>query len=138
MKPVVRAIVKRDLRRWFGNPTGSVFITWFVGLATAALFWLAANLAGLAMGSSQSAGRAMTGVFAPPTRLAEFYGLWTLSVQIAAIIGPLTFGAVLLLTDSNYRLGMLITGGFFVIGLLWIATINIERGRSAALTAEVS
>ena len=99
---------------------------------TSALFWLAANLAGLAMGSSQSAGRAMTGVFAPATRLAEFYGLWTLSVQVAAILGPLTFGAVLYLTDNNYRLGMLITGGFFIIGLLVIASIDIERGRRAA------
>ena len=99
---------------------------------TSALFWLAANLAGLAMGSSQSAGRAMTGLFAPATRLAEFYGLWTLSVQVAAILGPLTFGAVLYLTDNNYRLGMLITGGFFIIGLLVIASIDIERGRRAA------
>ena len=103
---------------------------------TAALFWLAANLAGLAMGSSQSAGRAMTGVFAPRARLAEFYGLWTLSVQVAAIIGPLTYGAVVYLTDNNHRLGMMITGGFFVIGLLLIATINIERGRRAAAEAE--
>lgn len=101
---------------------------------TPALFWLAANLAGIAMGSSQSAGRAITGVFAPPTRLAEFYGLWTLSVQVAAIIGPLTYGVVLQLTDNDYRLGMMITGGFFVIGLLLIATINIERGRQAALS----
>ena len=98
---------------------------------TSALFWLSANLAGLAMGSSQSAGRAMAGVFAPASRLAEFYGLWTLSVQVAAIVGPLTFSAVLFLTDNNYRLGMMITGGFFVIGLLLIASINIERGRAA-------
>ncbi len=103
---------------------------------TSALFWVAANLAGLAMGSSQSAGRAMTGVFAPATRLAEFYGLWTLSVQVAAIVGPLTYGAVVYLTDNNHRLGMMITGGFFVIGLLLIASIDMERGhRAAALTA---
>ena len=102
---------------------------------TAAMFWVSANLAGLAMGSSQSAGRAMAGVFAPPTRLAEFYGLWTLSVQVAAIVGPLTYLAVLYLTDNNYRLGMMITGGFFVIGLLLIASIDIERGRRAAAAA---
>ena len=102
---------------------------------TSAMFWVSANLAGLAMGSSQSAGRAMTGVFAPPTRLAEFYGLWTLSVQVAAIIGPLTYLAVLYFTDNNYRLGMMITGGFFVIGLLLIASIDIERGRRAAAAA---
>ena len=102
---------------------------------TATMFWVSANLAGVAMGSSQSAGRAMAGVFAPPTRLAEFYGMWTLAVQLAAIVGPLTYGAVLYLTDNNYRLGMMITGGFFVVGLLIIASINIERGRRAALEA---
>ena len=103
---------------------------------TSAMFWVSANLAGLAMGSSQSAGRAMVGVFAPPTRLAEFYGLWTLSVQVAAIVGPLTYGAVVYLTDNNHRLGMMITGGFFVIGLLLIASIDIERGRRAASDTE--
>ena len=104
---------------------------------TATMFWVSANLAGVAMGSSQSAGRAMAGVFAPPTRLAEFYGIWTLAVQLAAIVGPLTYGAVLHLTDNNYRLGMMITGGFFVVGLLIIASINIERGRRAALEPAV-
>lgn len=102
---------------------------------TPALFWVSANLAGLAMGSSQSAGRAMVGVFAPLARLAEFYGLWTLSVQAAAIVGPLTYGAVVYLTGNNHRLGMMITGGFFVIGLLLIASIDIERGRRAAVDA---
>ncbi|HYM47597.1 MAG TPA: MFS transporter, partial [Burkholderiaceae bacterium] len=95
---------------------------------TPALFWVSANLAGLAMGSSQSAGRAMVGVFAPLARLAEFYGLWTLSVQVAAIAGPLTYGAVVYMTNNNHRLGMMITGGFFVVGLLLISSIDIERG----------
>jgi UMF1 family MFS transporter len=56
-------------------------------------------------------------------------------VQLAAIVGPLTYGAVLYLTDNNYRLGMMITGGFFIAGLLLIASINIERGRRAAVEA---
>lgn len=36
--PVIRALFKRDLKRWFGNPTGYVFITLFVLLAAAALY----------------------------------------------------------------------------------------------------
>ncbi len=106
------------------------------GLATsAAMFWIAANLAGLAMGSSQSAGRAMVGLFAPKDRLAEFYGLWTFATQLAAIIGPVSYGAVVFVTDNNHRLGIGATGLFFVAGLLALATININRGRRAAETS---
>jgi UMF1 family MFS transporter len=103
------------------------------GFATStAMFWVAANLAGLAMGSSQSAGRAMAGLFAPIDRLAEFYGLWTFATQLAAIVGPISYGAVVFATDNNHRLGIVLTGLFFVAGLLVLASINIERGRRAA------
>lgn len=108
-------------------------MTWVAAVATTTgVFWIAANLAGLAMGSSQSAGRAMVGVFAPRERLAEFYGLWTLATQVAAIVGPLTYGLVVMLTDNDHRTAILATGGFFVVGLVLIGAINIERGRIAA------
>lgn len=37
------------------------------------IFWLAANIAGLCLGASQSAGRALVGFFTPPLRYAEFF-----------------------------------------------------------------
>jgi UMF1 family MFS transporter len=108
-------------------------MTTLAGFATSsAMFWVAANLAGLAMGSSQSAGRAMVAVFAPESRRAEFYGLWTVATQLAAIIGPITYGAVVYLTANNHRLGIGITGVFFLVGLALIAAIDVERGRRAA------
>jgi UMF1 family MFS transporter len=107
------------------------------GLATTAgLFWVAANLAGLAMGSSQSAGRALAGLFAPKARLAEFYGLWTFATQLAAIIGPISYGAFVYLTGNNHRLGIVLTGLFFVAGLAVLAGIDVARGRGAAEAAE--
>jgi len=36
---IVRAVWKRDLRSWFGNPTGYVFIILFVVFACVALMW---------------------------------------------------------------------------------------------------
>ena len=96
-------------------------------------FWVAANLAGLCMGSSQAAGRALVGYLAPPARLAEFFGLWGLAVKAASIFGPLTYGAVTLIFPGNHRLGIFVTGIYFVIGLALLRKIDVERGRAAAL-----
>src|SRR6267143_753053 len=96
-------------------------------------FWLAANLAGLCMGSSQAAGRAVVGYLAPPARLAEFFGLWGLAVKAASIFGPLTYGAVTWIFAGNHRLGIFATGVYFVIGLALLLGIDVERGRRAAL-----
>lgn len=99
---------------------------------TAAGFWLAANIAGVCMGSSQSAGRAMVGVFAPSHRPAEFYGLWNAAVWLSAILGPVTYGLVTWLTDNDHRLAISITGVYFVAGLLVLTRVDVARGRSAA------
>jgi MFS transporter, UMF1 family len=100
---------------------------------TATMFWVAANLAGLCMGSSQAAGRAVVGYLAPPARLAEFFGLWGFAVKAASIFGPLTYGAVTWIFEGNHRLGIFATGIYFVVGLVLLRGIDIERGRRAAL-----
>ncbi|WP_062475832.1 MFS transporter [Variovorax boronicumulans] len=96
-------------------------------------FWWAAAIAGLAMGSSQSAGRAMTGYLAPPQQLAEFFGLWTFATRLASIIGPLSFGAITWATGGNQRIAILSTAVLFIGGLLLLLPIDMRRGRKAAL-----
>lgn len=98
-------------------------------------FWIAANIAGLCLGASQSAGRALVGYLTPADRQAEFFGLWGLAVKLASILGPLTYGAVTWLTDNDHRTAMLITGLFFVLGLAVLTSVDPERGRRAATDA---
>ena len=102
----------------------------------APLFWLAANVAGLCLGAAQSAGRAMVGLLAPPSRAAEFFGLWGLAVKLASIAGPLTYGMASWLTGGDHRQALLVTGSYFVVGLGLLCGVNTVRGRRAALRAE--
>ncbi len=100
------------------------------------LFWVAANLAGLCLGSSQSASRALVGVLAPRSRTAEFFGLWGMAVKLASVAGPLTYGAATWLTGGNHRQSLLVTGSYFVIGLILLSGVDAARGRQAALRAD--
>jgi UMF1 family MFS transporter len=107
-----------------------VVFAWFA--TTPPLFWVAANLAGVCMGSSQSAGRALVAFFSPADRAAEFFGLWGVATRLSAILGPLTYGAVSWISGGNHRLAMLITGAFFIAALLVLAGVDEARGREAA------
>lgn len=98
-----------------------------------ALFWVAANLIGLAMGSSQSAGRAVIGLFTPPERSAEFFGLWGFATKLAAIVGPLSYGLIAYATQGNQRFAVLVTLVYFIAGLGMLLSVNEQRGRAAAL-----
>jgi UMF1 family MFS transporter len=100
-----------------------------------ALFWVTANLVGICLGSSQSAGRAMVGYLSPPERSGEFFGLWGLAVKLSAIVGPMTYGVVTWISHGDHRLAILITGVYFVIGLAIVGTLDVRRGRRAALGA---
>jgi UMF1 family MFS transporter len=102
----------------------------------AAMFWFAANIAGLCLGASQSAARALVGVLAPPARHAEFFGLWGMAVKFSSVLGPLTYGAVTWITGGDHRLAILVTGAYFVVGLIILRGVDAERGRRAALESE--
>ncbi|NWG87645.1 MAG: MFS transporter [Hydrogenophilaceae bacterium] len=96
-------------------------------------FWLAANVAGLCLGASQSAGRAFVGYLSPADRRAEFFGLWGLAVKLSSILGPMTYGAAVWASGGNHRLAMLFTGVYFLAGLVLLLGIDVQRGRRAAL-----
>lgn len=104
----------------------------------AEVFWLAANLAGLCMGASQSAGRAMVGYLSPHARRAEFFGLWGLAVKLSSILGPVTYGLAVWLTEGDYRFAMLTLAAYFVAGLFLLSSVDVRRGRRRALRKTVA
>ncbi len=113
--------------------TGWMGMTLLAALATGpAMFWVAAVLAGLCMGSSQSAGRAMVGLLTPGDRKAEFYGLWSFATHLSVVIGPLTYGLLTWLTDGNHRIAIISTSLFFAGGLWLLMPLNMARGQQAA------
>ncbi len=121
---------------------GVTLVGWIATCVIAAItttkggFWYAAAIAGLCMGSSQSAGRAMAGMFAPQRQLGEFYGLWTFAIRLASIVGPLTYGAITWATGGNQRTAILSTALLFVVGLALLMKVDVQRGRAAALAAD--
>lgn len=120
---------------------GITLVGWVATCIIAALtttkggFWYAAAIAGVCMGASQSSGRAMAGMLAPPAQLAEFFGLWTFATRVASIIGPLSYGAITWMTGGNQRLAIGFTAVLFVAGLALLLPVNMQRGRAAALQA---
>jgi UMF1 family MFS transporter len=117
------------------NALRVTLVLWFVGnilaymAQTQAVFWVAANLAGICMGSSQSAGRALVAYLSPKGRSAEFFGLWGFATRLAAILGPLSYGAVTWATGGNHRLAILMSSVFFIAALVILAFVNEARGR---------
>lgn len=123
---------------------GITLVGWVATCVIAAItttkggFWYAAAIAGVCMGSSQSAGRAMAGMFSPRRQLAEFYGLWTFAVRLASIIGPLSYGAITWMTGGDQRTAILSTAVLFAVGLALLVPVNVQRGREAALAADAA
>jgi len=99
-------------------------------------FWGAATLAGLSMGASQSCGRAMVGLFAPPDRLAVYFGAWTFAVRLASVFGPLLYGVVTWASDGNQRMALVSTAILFALGLLLLTQVRLPQTAPASGTAE--
>ncbi len=114
-----------------------ILTIWIVSISTLLLssagivFDIAANFIGIALGAAQAVGRALVASFTPPARQAEFFGLWGLAVKLSAIIGPVTYALMITISGSHIP-ALISTLLFFVIGLVLLKGINVERGHKKA------
>lgn len=73
-------------------------------------------VAGLALGSLQSASRAVVSTLTPVDRAGEFFGYWGFFGKLAGVIGPFVFGW--LATWVGFRVAIMANAGFFLAGLI--------------------
>jgi len=92
-------------------------------------------VAGIGLGSLQSAGRTIVGLFAPKGRAAEFFGFWGLSNKLAAVFGILGIGVLQILIGLH--LSILICLVFFSVSLALSFFIDVERGKRAARSGQI-
>jgi MFS transporter, UMF1 family len=110
--------------------------TWMTATALAVLsrsigvFCVAAALTGAAMGGSQSAGRAMVGLFTPRGREGAWFGLWGVATKAAAVVGLVVTAALLDAVGRRTAMASLLV--FFSAGALVLVKVNEARGRAAA------
>ncbi len=110
---------------WIGIVTGAYFVD------SIEFFYVIALLAGVAIGSSQSASRSLMALLTPTGREAEFFGFYDgLCGKASAVIGPLTYGIIADLT--NERTAALSIGLFFLAGLLLLQGVKEPERRPAS------
>jgi len=111
------------LTGWIGIVIAAYFVT------TVAVFYVIALLAGVAIGSTQSASRSLMALLTPKDREAEFFGFYDgLFGKSSAVLGPAVYG---ILSDAaGERVAILSVGVFILAGL---ALLNGVRTPPAAL-----
>ncbi|MDF3821005.1 MFS transporter [Leptospira sp. 96542] len=87
-------------------------------------------LAGMGLGSTQSASRALVGIFSPESKSGEFFGMWGLSGKIAAAAGLFLFGYIQ--TIVSLKNAFLVVAAFYLISLVINLFVNEDRGVEAA------
>ncbi|MFQ5454748.1 MAG: MFS transporter [Nitrospirota bacterium] len=90
-------------------------------------FYIIGLTAGICIGSNQSASRTLLGQFAPEEKAAEFFGLFSLTGKLAAVIGPLVYGEIVGITNSH-RIAVISIAIFFIIGMFLLFLVNEEEG----------
>jgi len=87
-------------------------------------------IAGLSLGSSQSASRALVGLFTPEQKSAEFFGFWGLANKIAGVVGIIGIG--LLQAEFGLHQSVLFCAFLFLAAIIVCLFVNEKRGETAA------
>jgi len=90
------------------------------------IFLVLGLFAGAGIGSTQASSRTVVGLLAPPDRVAQMFGFWSMFSRCGTLLG-MTFG---FLADGigSRRTAVLLILAFFVVGALMLWRVDIDRG----------
>jgi MFS transporter, UMF1 family len=94
-----------------------------------------AFLVGMVQGGTQALSRSLFASMIPRHKSGEFFGFWSVFEKFAGIFGPLIFTLTIALTGSS-RNAILSVIGFFIVGGILLAFVDVEKGRRDALEEE--
>jgi MFS transporter, UMF1 family len=94
------------------------------------VFLVVGSVAGLSLGSCQSATRTLVGLFSPLARSAEFFGFWGLTLKLAGVVGLLAIG--LLQAALGLQRAVLVCVLLFFVAFVISRRIDEARGRRMA------
>lgn len=116
-----------------------VLCLWIVALIIAAtansmpMFWVTGILIGIGMGTTWVSTRTMIIELSPPEKRGEFFGLFSLSGKVSAIVGPLIWGLTTWLLrdhgDLGSRIAILSLLIFILIGF-WLMRYVPDRSQA--------
>jgi MFS transporter, UMF1 family len=122
-------------------------VVWMIFNPSLAGYFVIGGLAGFSLTGVQSLSRTMAGLFAPPSKTAEFFGFFAMAGKSSSFIGPTTFGLLaaglahyfqtngvdaVRAEQDGTRAGLLLIAAFLVVGTLILLFVNEKRARKAA------
>jgi len=125
---------------WLSDKIGAyrtlkcIVIGWIATLIIAAfttditVFWILGSCVGVFLGATWSVSRPLLNSLVPEKKIGLFYGLYSLSGRVAAVVGPLIWGVIVLLFSEQKPIGI------FMIDL--ITQLGIELSSDVTSTIE--
>jgi MFS transporter, UMF1 family len=112
-----------DITEWLNGGLGTdiepQYVFLFIGI-----------IAGISLGSSQSASRALVGLFTPEEKSAEFFGFWGLFNKMAGVFGIIGLGV--LQVQFGLQRAVLFCAALFLAAIAVCLFVNQSRGERAA------
>jgi UMF1 family MFS transporter len=116
----------------------AVLVLWLVAITLAAgalvpwMLFAAGPLVGIALGGTWTVSRVMLVALAPPEKIGEFFGLFSLAGKVSAVAGPAITALILFLLEETigtvaYRIAMGSLAVIIVLGLFLLLRVPDVR-----------